>query len=375
MMTPATTSSSIPGPANSQASLIALGASPPVPPSTSQQPRAGVSTTTPLTEPTLSPSLSISFKTWKPPRLDSTRFEKGWLDHKFQAMESTRSRPIGRNIRLEYHSGDIFAAPPRTLLIHACNALGKWGAGIAVEFKRRYPRAFAIYNRYCTLTWNPKAKHVPSGSALLIPPVDSQGHWIGCLFTSKCVGKKKDREDEIVSNTVSAVQDLLQLVENVDGEAEHGQVTEIGHLRMCKINSGKFGVDWQASSHAIGRTTCLPNWRDSIEVWVREGEEDDQHDTTVHAKGGDTWVYNRKSGFQTLIEGRQAEDSNSVSQEVQTGKSQPINQEDPNSTIKRVGFSEQRGPNEQRQKKRPPIDETKQLDKEQGKRLCLRKSL
>jgi len=45
--------------------------------------------------------------------------------------------------------GAIFEAPDNTLIIHACNCLGSWNAGIAKAFKERYPNAFASYKKHC----------------------------------------------------------------------------------------------------------------------------------------------------------------------------------------------------------------------------------
>ncbi|KAF2844565.1 hypothetical protein T440DRAFT_473287 [Plenodomus tracheiphilus IPT5] len=225
-------------------------------------------------------ALPIVFKSRNPKYLASTDFSKGWLRHKLEATDHFRN--FNDLIEVENHSGDMFDAPPRTVLIHACNSIGKWGAGIAVEFKRRYPKAFGVYHGYCKWKWDPRIDPVPTGSALLIPPLDEQGHWIACLFTSSRIGKEKDSSDTIVRNTIQAVQDLLELVETVDREAVHGQQSEIGDLRMCKINSGKFGVEWARTKTAITGKARLPYWRKAIEVWVREGEEDEKEWYTKH---------------------------------------------------------------------------------------------
>jgi ADP-ribose 1''-phosphate phosphatase len=102
------------------------------------------------------------------------------------------SIPGSKVLSLTYRTGDIFAAPPQTLLIHACNTQGAWGSGIALAFKQQYPKAYAIYNVFCTKEHLLKSRPVPTGTALLIPPVDAGNtHWIGCLFTSAKYGKGK----------------------------------------------------------------------------------------------------------------------------------------------------------------------------------------
>ncbi|KAF3247403.1 ADP-ribose 1''-phosphate phosphatase [Orbilia oligospora] len=75
--------------------------------------------------------------------------------------------------------GDIFAAPTNSVLIHACNCQGSWGAGIALAFKQLYPAAYRIYHNHCTNVSNPSSL---LGTTLLIPPqpTDRKTHWIAC---------------------------------------------------------------------------------------------------------------------------------------------------------------------------------------------------
>jgi O-acetyl-ADP-ribose deacetylase (regulator of RNase III) len=48
---------------------------------------------------------------------------------------------------LLYKPGSIFQA--KGILAHACNCQGTWGAGIALEFKTRFPIAFKAYRAEC----------------------------------------------------------------------------------------------------------------------------------------------------------------------------------------------------------------------------------
>ncbi|KAF2164971.1 hypothetical protein M409DRAFT_31335, partial [Zasmidium cellare ATCC 36951] len=135
--------------------------------------------------------------------------------------------------------GDIFAAPPRTLLIHACNTEGSWGAGIAKAFKEHYPSAYETYHDHCL-------KHGSKlhSTALLIPPseTDGPGHFVGCLFTSRSKGKKKDSPGKILEVTGPAMRDLLRRV--TEWNEGKGEGERVGEVWMCKINSGLFGVKW-----------------------------------------------------------------------------------------------------------------------------------
>ncbi|OAG09792.1 uncharacterized protein CC84DRAFT_1072897, partial [Paraphaeosphaeria sporulosa] len=141
--------------------------------------------------------------------------------------------------------GDLFDAPDDVVLVHACNTQGSWGAGIAKEFRRRYPMAFSLYQEHCLANHHPKSDPVPTGSCLLIPPSEerpgSRRHWVACLFTSEKYGRSKDSQARILANTPLAFRHLLHLLRR--------QAREIGpaiqEIRMCQINSGLFAVEWE----------------------------------------------------------------------------------------------------------------------------------
>ena len=48
-----------------------------------------------------------------------------------------------------FTKGDIFAAPDLKAYGHGCNCAGAMGAGVAIEFKRRWPRMFEEYAARC----------------------------------------------------------------------------------------------------------------------------------------------------------------------------------------------------------------------------------
>jgi O-acetyl-ADP-ribose deacetylase (regulator of RNase III) len=48
-----------------------------------------------------------------------------------------------------FTKGDIFAAEGVTAYAHGCNCAGAMGAGIAIEFKRRWPAMFEEYAARC----------------------------------------------------------------------------------------------------------------------------------------------------------------------------------------------------------------------------------
>ena len=112
---------------------------------------------------------------------------------------------------LSYTTGDLFAAPANSILVHACNTKGSWGAGIALAFKARYPAQFKQYQAYCR-------EHGDDliGTCLLIP---GNTHDIACLFTSRAYGRRKDSPSEILSATRTSVQDLIR--QNINNKPLH----------------------------------------------------------------------------------------------------------------------------------------------------------
>jgi ADP-ribose 1''-phosphate phosphatase len=175
--------------------------------------------------------------------------------------ESDKAKP--GTLQLTYHIGDIFEAPENCLLIHACNTQGHWGAGIAKAFHQKYPKAYAAHNKFCAKDHN-KTNPVPTGTAQLLAPVDgTPQHWIGCLFTSAKYGKAKDKPDQIIRHTAGSMKILLELVRLADQDGE-GLVTQI---RICKINSGMFGVPWERTEDALRKIVLQEGWRATIEVW------------------------------------------------------------------------------------------------------------
>jgi ADP-ribose 1''-phosphate phosphatase len=71
----------------------------------------------------------------------------------------------------------------------------------------------------------------------------------------------KDKPDVIVKNTAPAMQMLLELAKQADGVEE---------VRMCKINSGKFGVSWDRTKDALEEITVAKGWKGSVQVWDSE---------------------------------------------------------------------------------------------------------
>ncbi|KAK0503641.1 hypothetical protein EDD18DRAFT_1344490 [Armillaria luteobubalina] len=139
-------------------------------------------------------------------------------------MTRTVPSPLTTTLKLTYIKKDIFSAPENSILVHACNTKGSWGAGIALAFRERYPEAFTVYNQHCK-----EQGPATLGTCLLIP---GERHDIACLFTLEAYGRQKDSLEQILDATRTAMGDLMR--QNTEGKKIHA----------CRINSGKFGVPW-----------------------------------------------------------------------------------------------------------------------------------
>ncbi|KAL4766736.1 hypothetical protein BDW60DRAFT_201838 [Aspergillus nidulans var. acristatus] len=142
------------------------------------------------------------------------------------------------SIKLHEQRGDLFDAPERSFLIHACNCIGTWSAGVAKGFMQRFPKAYAEYRKVCN-TSN------PLGTCLIIPDTSSKGipYYVVCLFTSTKYGKFKDSPKKIIDNTKKAMKDFLRQIEEMEDT--------ITDIRMPKINSKNFNVPWNDTKQAI----------------------------------------------------------------------------------------------------------------------------
>jgi ADP-ribose 1''-phosphate phosphatase len=175
--------------------------------------------------------------------------------------------PESPGLKLTTHRGDIFSAPANTVLIHACNTQGSWGAGIAAAFRDRYPEAYKVYRAHCIRTHDPQTDAVPTGSCLLISPCETRPnarkHYIGCLFTSAKYGRGKDGPAQILKNTDPAMRSLLDQAKALQADGK-----EVSGLRMCKINSARFGVPWHKTVEVLEGIEVEEGWFGDVEVWT-----------------------------------------------------------------------------------------------------------
>ena len=128
-------------------------------------------------------------------------------------------------------TGDLFAnAPEKAILTHACNSQGRWGRGIALEFKERYPFAYKKYVEVC--------RGAKPGDAKIL--TDTNG-LVGCLITSKYYSPPDDQVS-IMFNTKIAVKALL-------AEAKRDYPGYEIHSNL--FNSGLFQVPWSMTRSAL----------------------------------------------------------------------------------------------------------------------------
>jgi len=81
---------------------------------------------------------------------------------------------------LIYITGDVLAAPPKTILVHACNTEGFRGAGIAPTFKEKYPAQFESHEAHCDeRKRESEGRSSLVGTCFLIP---GEVHDIACLI-------------------------------------------------------------------------------------------------------------------------------------------------------------------------------------------------
>lgn len=105
--------------------------------------------------------------------------------------------------------------------LHACNAVGKWGRGIAAAFRDAYPKDYEEYQAFCSTF-----KDYAYGRYM----ITSKN--IICLITSYHYSPA-DAERYILTATRAALSELaIDLPKNVD-------------IYSNRFNSGLFSVPWE----------------------------------------------------------------------------------------------------------------------------------
>lgn len=133
---------------------------------------------------------------------------------------------------LIYKKMNLFDAPVGSILVHACNAKGVWGSGIAKDMKQNYPYAYYCYEAEC--------QKYP-----MIAEFDytrDQDKIIVSLITSQDYGRNVDSPQEILVNTTIALNELGRYLEDND---------EQDKIYSNKFNSGLFKVPWEETEKIL----------------------------------------------------------------------------------------------------------------------------
>lgn len=129
--------------------------------------------------------------------------------------------------QIKYIKGSLFDAPSDCTLVHACNAQGVWGSGIAKEFKERYPEIYKMYHSHCIAN---KECNSILGTAFITQSV-------GCLITSSNYGNNVDKPSEIIINTTLALNNLSKRYNK--------------KYASNKFNSGLFNIPWEETEKIL----------------------------------------------------------------------------------------------------------------------------
>jgi ADP-ribose 1''-phosphate phosphatase len=145
---------------------------------------------------------------------------------------------------IEYKKGDLFSELNKEdIYLQANNAVGNWGAGVAVAFRKNFPGAYEQHKKI-----NNK---VGMGYVL-----EDDGYKVGCLITSRLYGRQKDPPIQIAINTYTS---LLNLYRNLEKDTV---------IQAPKINSGYFAVPWEFTEWIINEVgSFFPSKNIKWVVW------------------------------------------------------------------------------------------------------------
>lgn len=129
---------------------------------------------------------------------------------------------------IHYVSGNIFDSPAQTL-VNPVNTVGVMGKGLALEFKKRYPRMFEEYKKQCRDGW------LYVGDLMLWRAKD---HFILNFPT------KKHWKD--LSSLIYIEAGLLSFANKYESYG-------ISSIAFPKLGCGNGGLDWKAVKSVMER--------------------------------------------------------------------------------------------------------------------------
>lgn len=129
---------------------------------------------------------------------------------------------------IHYVSGNIFDSPTQTL-VNPVNTVGVMGKGLALEFKKRYPKMFEEYKKQCRDGW------LYVGSFMLWRAKD---HFVLNFPT------KKHWKDP--SSLIYVEAGLLSFVNEYESYG-------VSSIAFPKLGCGNGGLDWKAVKPVMER--------------------------------------------------------------------------------------------------------------------------
>lgn len=161
---------------------------------------------------------------------------------------------------INYIKGDVLkhVLPQGTISIigHACNPRGRWGAGVATQFKAKFPSTYPIHQQHCKkLDLLGTSQLIPSDKSDIGNLNRSIPAYILCLFTADL--HKKHSPTTIANNTELALDDLVKQLEELDlpFEKENGKYL----INILKINSGLFFTPWELTEAVLNKFDLVFN--------------------------------------------------------------------------------------------------------------------
>lgn len=124
---------------------------------------------------------------------------------------------------ITYKTGDIFREDVDAI-VNTVNCVGVMGRGIALQFKKRFPENFKVYESAC------KHKEVVPGKMF----VHETGSLIGPKYIINFPTKRHWREASRMEDIESGLQDLVTVIANLD----------IKSIALPPLGCGLGGLDW-----------------------------------------------------------------------------------------------------------------------------------
>ncbi|MEV6671801.1 macro domain-containing protein [Streptomyces sp. NPDC051162] len=129
---------------------------------------------------------------------------------------------------IESRIGDLFTTEGADALAHGCNCAGAMGRGIAVEFKRRWPRMYGEYRELCRAGGLSPGQVFPwrTDDGLWIYNLGTQSHW-------------------------RARAEISAVVSSVDRMLNHADAQGVRRIAMPRIAAGLGGLEWAEVEAAL----------------------------------------------------------------------------------------------------------------------------